>query len=161
LKLLFFCTGNYYRSRFAEALFNHAARRERLGWTAFSRGLAIHLADGDLSPHTERALDARKIDLIDTGVTRISLSEVDLLEASHIVALDLNEHRALMLRHFPEWADRVTYGKVKDIDQAEPDQALAMIEGLVHNLIKELPPVHDCGAMRSRQLRSRAPTSHP
>jgi protein-tyrosine-phosphatase len=35
-RVLFLCTGNYYRSRYAEELFNHLARAEGLGWRAFS-----------------------------------------------------------------------------------------------------------------------------
>jgi len=36
--VLFLCTGNYYRSRHAEAVFNHHAERLGLGWRAVSRG---------------------------------------------------------------------------------------------------------------------------
>ena len=39
--VLFLCTGNYYRSRFAEELFNHQAERADLDWIAQSRGLAL------------------------------------------------------------------------------------------------------------------------
>ena len=39
-RLLFLCTGNYYRSRYAEETFNFQAKRDRLCWTAFSRGAA-------------------------------------------------------------------------------------------------------------------------
>jgi hypothetical protein len=39
--VLFLCTGNYYRSRFAEALFNSVAGRMGLPWRASSRGLAL------------------------------------------------------------------------------------------------------------------------
>ena len=38
--LLFLCTGNYYRSRYAEELFNHRAAPAGLNWRAQSRGLA-------------------------------------------------------------------------------------------------------------------------
>jgi hypothetical protein len=38
--VLFLCTGNYYRSRFAEALFNSVAGKMGLPWRASSRGLA-------------------------------------------------------------------------------------------------------------------------
>jgi protein-tyrosine phosphatase len=30
----FFCTGNYFRSRFAEILFNHVAHEANLNWQA-------------------------------------------------------------------------------------------------------------------------------
>jgi protein-tyrosine phosphatase len=39
--VLFLCTGNYYRSRFAEVLFNSVADRMGLPWRASSRGLAL------------------------------------------------------------------------------------------------------------------------
>ena len=38
--VLFLCTCNYYRSRFAEIVFNHKARKAGLDWQATSRGLA-------------------------------------------------------------------------------------------------------------------------
>ncbi len=60
---LFVCTGNFYRSRFAEAVFNHEAGHAGLGWRAFSRGLRPHLNEGDLSPHTAAALRQRGADL--------------------------------------------------------------------------------------------------
>jgi len=41
--VLFLCTGNYYRSRYAEELFNHLARAEGLSWRAISRGAAFAL----------------------------------------------------------------------------------------------------------------------
>jgi hypothetical protein len=38
--ILFLCTGNYYRSRYAEELFNHLAKVKGHSWRAFSRGAA-------------------------------------------------------------------------------------------------------------------------
>ena len=39
--ILFLCTGNFYRSSFAEIYFNWLAPREKLLWRADSRGLAL------------------------------------------------------------------------------------------------------------------------
>src|SRR6266446_6429247 len=60
--VLFLCTGNYYRSRFAEELFNHYAPRAGLSWVARSRALAIERGvnnAGSLSPFALRALEKR------------------------------------------------------------------------------------------------------
>src|SRR5215469_14268030 len=76
-KVLFICTGNFYRSRFAEAVFNFHADKRMLPWEACSRGLAIHWADGFLSPFTAAALSERQIPISYTGSGRIQLTEKD------------------------------------------------------------------------------------
>ena len=48
--VLFLCSANFYRSRFAEHVFNWLAGQEGLQWKADSRGLAVgHW--GDLGGH--------------------------------------------------------------------------------------------------------------
>ena len=64
--VLFLCTANYYRSRFAEVIFNHAAERARVSWRADSAGLAFlcHARNpGVLSPYARAGLAARGISL--------------------------------------------------------------------------------------------------
>jgi protein-tyrosine-phosphatase len=39
--ILFLCAGSYYRSRFAEELFNHRAPGLGLAWSATSRARAL------------------------------------------------------------------------------------------------------------------------
>lgn len=138
-QILFLCTGNYYRSRFAEALFNHEATRRSLGWRAFSRGLAIHLAPPDgLSPHTTRRLRQRGIAFAHTGSGPVQAAERDFDRADRIVALRETEHRPLMARLHPAWEDRVEYWEISDLDGATPDVALAAIEAHVGRLLAEL-----------------------
>ncbi|NPV08323.1 MAG: low molecular weight phosphatase family protein [Anaerolineae bacterium] len=136
--ILFICTGNFYRSRFAEAVFNHRARALGLPQRAFSRGLATHTIDGDLSPWARQALEERGIPLDCTGPTRIPLTQHDLMRAQRIIALKEDEHRPLMERHFPLWADRIQYWHVHDLDVSEADEALPQIERLVEELIEDL-----------------------
>jgi hypothetical protein len=52
--VLFLCTGNYYRSRFSEYLFNALAQKCGLNWQATSRGLKAWMAanEGPLSEFT-------------------------------------------------------------------------------------------------------------
>jgi protein-tyrosine phosphatase len=130
--LLFVCTGNYYRSRFAEAFFNHHAEARGLTWQAFSPGLGIHaVPEGDLSEFTREALAVRAIDLRHTGRTRVQLSGDDLDRADAIIALDENEHRAMVMRQFPGWEKRMTFWSVQDLPWTQPVDALLSIEELV------------------------------
>jgi protein-tyrosine phosphatase len=137
-RILFICTGNYYRSRFAEAVFNHHAKVEGIAWTAFSRGLAIHLAEGALSVFTSDALKARQIDLLHTAPGRVQLQENDLKEAARCIALDSREHLPMMQAQFPRWANKIKYWDVPDMPFRVSAEALPEIEARVSRLIHEL-----------------------
>jgi protein-tyrosine phosphatase len=138
--LLFVCSGNYYRSRFAEAVFNFHAARLDAPLRAFSRGLAIHLVAGagDLSPHTREALGVRGIPLRHTGPAPAALTLADLEGARRTIALKEAEHRPLMREQFPDWEDRVEYWSIHDIDAAAPADALPRLEERVLTLLREL-----------------------
>lgn len=142
-KILFICTGNFYRSRFAEACFNHHAAERKSGWRAVSRGLATHLVDGcgPISLHTVEALETLKIDLGCTSGKPAQLSEEDLSAATRIIALKEAEHRPMLEGLFPDWADRVEYWHVHDLDMALPAQALSEIQTLVRALVDEIDAV--------------------
>lgn len=138
--VLFICTGNYYRSRFAEAVFNHVAEQRGLDWRAFSRGLATHLVAGagEISLHTRFALTARGIPLTRTGPRPMPLQRVDLERAAVIIALKEAEHRALMHAQFPDWEDRVEYWHVHDLDVGGPEDAIPAIERAVRQVLDKV-----------------------
>ena len=123
-RVLFICTGNYYRSRFAEAVFNHLAERRKLPWRAFSRGLLAHLAPGPISRHTAPESE--------------QLSEKDLLAAEIIVALKDTEHRPMFVDQYPRWTEKVVYWDVTDLPEVPPQVALPAIEEEVRRLIDSL-----------------------
>ena len=62
-QVLFLCSANYYRSRFAEHLFNWLAPKRKVRWRADSRVLEWdRWGDvGAMSSHTEEALKEREI----------------------------------------------------------------------------------------------------
>lgn len=136
--VLFICTGNYYRSRFAEALFNHLAAARGTDWRAFSRGVHIELAPPGLSQHTTLELRARAIPPHHTTGDRTALAPTDLQHADRIVALKEAEHRAYLQRDFPTWVDRVTYWHFHDLDCAGPAEVLPAIADAVERLLNEL-----------------------
>jgi protein-tyrosine phosphatase len=139
-RILFICTGNFYRSRFAEAVFNYRAERQQLPWTALSRGLAIHLTEGHLSSLAAEALLDRRIDLRYTGRERVQLSEDDLLRADRSIAMDRTEHLPMMQNQFPGWAGRIDYWDVPDIPHRPFKDALQEIEQNVIRLLREVSP---------------------
>jgi protein-tyrosine phosphatase len=137
-RVLFICTGNFYRSRFAEAVFNHYAELRQIPWKAFSRGLAVHLVEGNLSEFTSAALNTRKIELRHTGSGRIQLSAEDLLQSNYRIAMDRSEHLQMMLSQFPAWADQIDYWDVSDIPFRSSIEALPQIEGKVMQLLEDV-----------------------
>jgi protein-tyrosine phosphatase len=140
-QVLFLCTGNYYRSRFAEILFNHLAQARQLEWRADSRGLAREFGEwnvGPMSPFTTKAIAARGIECPSSLRVAMHCHEDDLQGANMIVALKEAEHRSLLAQHFAGWEDRVEYWHVHDLDGATPDEALGEIEVLVKKLIERI-----------------------
>jgi len=138
--VLFLCTGNYYRSRFAEILFNALAPAYGLKTRAISRGLITELISpdmGGISPHALHGLQARKIHLDVNGRRPIQIQESDLKEATLVIAMDEWEHRPMMGQRFPHWADRIQYWQVADIADLEPEAALFAMETRVRALLEQ------------------------
>ena len=137
--VLFLCTGNYYRSRFAEILFNWHAAQRGIAWQADSRGLAIDACNlGPISQHTIAHLKSRGIASDTCTRPPVSLTESDLVNADRVIAVKEREHRPLMERKFPAWQDRVEYWHVDDIDCATPDVAIPHLEREVVALLERL-----------------------
>lgn len=138
-RILFLCTGNYYRSRFAEIYFNWQASQRGLPWTAESRGLALDGCNyGPISRHTLSHLQRKGIASNDDPRFPVQVCEADLAAADHIVAVKEAEHRPLVENRFPEWTDRIEYWHVHDLDCATSDDAMPHLESEVLRLVERL-----------------------
>jgi protein-tyrosine-phosphatase len=139
--VLFLCTGNYYRSRFAEILFNHLARGRRMNWRAESRGLDLKIGTrnvGPISVHTRDACAARGLALPEPLRMPLAVCGDDLAAARLVIAVKEAEHRPYLSRLFPDWSDRVRYWHVHDLDAGAADVAMGELESLVRGLVNEL-----------------------
>ncbi len=139
--LLFLCTGNYYRSRFAEHLFNELARRAGLPWMADSRGLALERGAHNVGPISQAAArELQKHGVNVDGNERMprSATDADFTAARRVIALDESEHCPLMSERFPAWASRVEYWLIHDLDRTDAASALSQIETAVRGLVEEL-----------------------
>jgi protein-tyrosine phosphatase len=138
--VLFLCTGNYFRSRFAELLFNQLAAESSLAARAVSAGLArqCHTRNpGPISHHTLIGLRSRGIEVTAPRSPR-DVTEEDLAGADLIVAVKEVEHRPMFAERFPAWTDRVRYWHVDDVPLVPAPEALATLEVLVRELVAEL-----------------------
>jgi protein-tyrosine phosphatase len=137
-KLLFRCTGNYYRSRFAELLFNAMAAHHALPWQAFSRGLALDRGVNNIGPMSPFAIDA----LCALGITSVEVErfplqveERDLQAADHIIALQEAEHKPYLQERYPAWINKVEYWHIRDGVPTPAYNPLAEIARDVQRLI--------------------------
>jgi protein-tyrosine phosphatase len=116
--VLFLCTGNYHRSRFAEVLFNSVAGKLGLPWRASSRGLALERGANNVGPmaasavQTLEALGVRAAEAVARLPAQVTTD--DLERAAVIVALKHAEHLPLLQERFPAWADKVEFWHVDD-----------------------------------------------
>ena len=141
-RVLFICTGNYYRSRFAELLFNAAARERGLAWRATSRGTDVSGAGrwnvGPISALARQALEARGM-VVDADLRPpIQLTAHDLDSAHLVVAIDETEHRPHLERDFPAAAASVEYWGVADLAVTPASDALPTLEHQVTALLDRL-----------------------
>lgn len=137
--VLFLCTGNYYRSRYAEHYFNAQARLKNLPWQASSRGLQPSLENlGFMSRDALTRLRSQGIEPAEPLRYPQDLCEEDLAAASLIVAVKEAEHRPMMEACFPDWAERVRYWTIHDLDVADAASGLGALEEAVQKLLGEL-----------------------
>ncbi len=140
-EVLFLCTGNYYRSRFAEMYFNARAVQAGVKWRAVSRGIATELgADlpGPVSPLVIDRLAALGLGSAADTRAPLQLQESDLAAANLVIALDGTEHPPFMRQRFAAWADRITYWDVPDAHLLKAEDALMRIADRVDALVQRL-----------------------
>jgi protein-tyrosine phosphatase len=135
--VLFLCTGNYFRSRFAEILFNSVAEKMSLSWRAVSKGLALERGVNNIGPmavSAVKALDSMGVHAAN-AVARFpaQVTEEDLETADRVIALKQAEHLPLLQERFPAWAEKVEFWQVDDAPEV-----LGLIEMEVLGLVDRL-----------------------
>jgi protein-tyrosine phosphatase len=137
--MLFLCTGNYYRSRYAEILFNWKAQECGLAWKADSRGLDPDPYNpGPMSRDTMAALRKLGIPFDNHLRSPLLVTDHDFRAAHHVVAVKEAEHRPMIERGFPTWLKRVEFWHVDDLDCCGPEVAIPHLDQEVANLVERL-----------------------
>ncbi len=135
--ILFLCTGNFYRSRFAETLFNELALREELPWRATSRALALERGVNNVGPMAPDAIDALLAQgiraLLDFARYPAAVTSDDLERAHRVIALKREEHLPLVQERHPTFVQKVEYWHIDDVPGILP-----LIDTEVRQLITAL-----------------------
>ena len=145
--VMFLCTGNYYRSRFAEILFNAVAGRMGLPWRATSTGLALERGIHNVGPIAKETLRA----LAELGVRVGAEGErfpkqaeaADFDGVDFVVALKETEHRPLMQERYAKYEHVVEYWEVDDVPGILPlieREVMALSARLITGAKREGPP---------------------
>lgn len=140
-RLLFLCTGNYYRSRFAEEYWNARAARQAAAWHADSRALADPFLlgnPGTMSADACAELERLGIEARCAGREPRPLVLAELAVSERVIALDEDEHRPLVARYFPAYLERIEYWDIGDVWKEEPRRAMRRLVERLEILAREL-----------------------
>ncbi|MDG3583229.1 low molecular weight phosphatase family protein [Galbibacter pacificus] len=139
LRILFICTGNYYRSRFAEILFNELCQEEGIRFRAFSKGLRLSSNNkGPISIHTKNYMEKLRIDISNQLRMPIPVTAEDFDYYHTVIAMDENEHRDLMKETFPEMENKISYWLFADDYIEAPEKVLPLLEKKTREFVEQL-----------------------
>lgn len=139
--ILFLCTANYYRSRFAELYCNHLAELWGLGVRADSAGLEMakwrDFNPGDLSEYTLETLKTLGASVAHPprAPQQFELRMMD--GGAREIALCAREHRPMVVRDFPAALERIEFWTVEDVEFEPPARALARIRESVEHCLRD------------------------
>ncbi|MFH5832421.1 low molecular weight phosphatase family protein [Halalkalibaculum sp. DA3122] len=143
--VLFVCTGNYYRSRMAEELFNFWAPVTDLSWEAHSAGLREDMSkspnEGPISKHAVRMLAQNGFPVSSSKRYPRSIEKEELEVHNVVICLHRTEHEPMIQKRFPKNNSEILFWEVPDIQYMEPEEAFSRIKRQVHQLISLLSSV--------------------
>ncbi|MEM7011157.1 MAG: low molecular weight phosphatase family protein [Verrucomicrobiota bacterium] len=142
MRVLFVCSGNYYRSRFAEEWFNHLATARQLKARADSRGFRSnqtrHKNPGAISEYVLEEFERRKIEPLAADREPLQLRDDEFDSADRVIALSREEHHPMVENLFPHRMNEVEFWEIEDIHLETPASALARLGEMVERLVVEI-----------------------
>ncbi|NBC84501.1 MAG: low molecular weight phosphatase family protein [Bacteroidetes bacterium] len=146
-RILFLCSGNYYRSRFSEELFNHLVKQEDIEWQADSRGLVKDITslrnEGPISKYARDWLNKTGVNGINLRRMPKSVTEEDWEKADKVIAVYEKEHKPMIQTHWPEKLERTEFWDAPDIYEIDADVTLNNLENKIKLLVHQLKTTKD------------------
>jgi len=141
MKVLFLCTGNYYRSRLAEEFLRARARVKGIDLSTDSAALGIVPNPINVGPMRREAIDY----LEQNGIHSASVMRFprkctagDLDSSEIVIGLNKPEHQWMVEEQFPGLAVQVRYWNVPDMEEDPGLIGPGLIRANVDSLLEEI-----------------------
>lgn len=158
MKILFVCTGNYYRSKFCENLWQHLLERFDKEGEVSSSGLKPELAllwkdaFGPVSPFTVKALKVMGVKLSDNSSLHL-LNQNEIYDCDKIVFINKEEHMPLLKESgLTVPVEKIICWENEDVDEEFPMESIFSMTENVCKLFQSLYGVNTgdhCHSFRS------------
>lgn len=139
--VLFLCSGNAFRSRYAELLFNQLANKYKLAWRATSRGLMVDWMDLPAIVTNAARSALAEFEIPNEFEPARQVTEADLNSADLVIAVNESEHRPVFQARFAEWEDDVEFWNIQDAVLSSDSLGLPQLTPMVELLIEDLVDV--------------------
>ena len=139
--ILFICTGNYYRSRFAEYYLKHLIEESPLESLVIdSKGLNIYDNNnvGPISPYVLDFLAKLSIQSPEQLRPPEPLTASAIEKADLAIALYEHEHRPMVETQFTNLKDQISYWQFPDVPILTPEEMLPALKEKVDVLFQQL-----------------------
>lgn len=138
--MVFICTGNYFRSKFAEIYFNYVSNRLKLDWVAISRGIDISNPNnvGCISQNAINQLNYLGIPLPNDISPPTLLTNFDFVNAGCLIAVNHTEHFSAISSNYNFEDAALLYWDIKDIQEENPTLSLNKLKAKIDDLITTL-----------------------
>ena len=137
--ILFVCTANIFRSRFAEEVFNFLAIKEKISARAFSAGLKVgeyHIR----RIHRPALEQLEKLNIKPKRPNKLSLhiDEVQLNKYDQLICMDETEHKPMVLSNSKLKGFNFEYWDIIDEPKVQSDVSLPLCYKKVKELVADL-----------------------
>ena len=137
--ILFVCTGNIFRSRFAEEVFNHLCEINGVDATAFSAGLQVGgYKQRKIYRPAMNELERLKIEPLRSNEDSVHIDDIDVSIYDQIICMDEEEHKPMVRSNELLSGFTFQYWNIVDMPKVPSDKSLPKCYKKVESLIDQL-----------------------
>ena len=137
--ILFVCTGNIFRSRFAEEVFNHLCKINGVDATAFSAGLQVgRYNQRKIYRPAMNELERLKIEPLRSNEDSVHINDIDVSIYDQIICMDEEEHKSMVRSNELLSGFTLQYWNIVDMPKVPSDISLPKCYKKVETLIDQL-----------------------